>query len=125
MAFDFALPDIPAESAAQRAAWEQRVLGHPLSVHPLETVKWDGQTIPLGKLHKHHGQWVQVAGVRLPGWTGGKGWFLADQTTYVMAVGNQGVATPRVWKPLRLSGRWLADAWGGEWLQVDEWQVIE
>jgi DNA polymerase III subunit alpha len=35
MAFAFGAPDVPAETPAERLTWEQRILGQPVSVHPL------------------------------------------------------------------------------------------
>jgi hypothetical protein len=57
-----------------------------------------------------------VRGVRLPVQPGAPGFYLADEETFVRAR-SDGPA-PTVWQPLRLTGRWRADAWSGGWLGV-------
>jgi hypothetical protein len=63
---------------------------------------------------------VQVRGIRLPGWTGGKGFFLSDGVHYCIAIPPRGVTNPPPWTVVRISGRWLADEWGGGWLQIEQ-----
>lgn len=116
-------------------AWEQRLLGLPVSVLPLETLGTVGtvETVDAGRLcdlrlaelGERWGQAVTVAGTRLPGWTGGKGWFLADGDGLVIAIPKQGVGSPRPWKPVRVSGRWSCDAGGDAWLQVEAWSPLD
>jgi hypothetical protein len=59
-----------------------------------------------------------TAGVRLPGWTGGPGFFLGDGRTFVFVHVAKGVRSPAPWKPLLLQGRWMADDYGVSWLQA-------
>lgn len=124
MAFDFFAPGVPAESAGQRLAWEERILGQPVSVHPLDAVVDVGQSATLLEAQVARGKRVRVAGVRLPGWTGDKGWFLGDRRSFVVAVGGEDAPTPRPWKPLVAEGAWRRDEWGGGWLQVERWQAL-
>ncbi|MDX1613600.1 MAG: DNA polymerase III subunit alpha [Candidatus Promineifilaceae bacterium] len=119
-AFDFASPQPPADSPGQRLAWEKRILGQPISVHPLTLVdagRLEGITT-LTTLPKPHGQRVTVAGARLPGWTGGSSFYLDDGQSYIL-VKSQEAHKPPSWQPLRIRGRWLADEWGGAWLQAE------
>ncbi|MCI0395892.1 MAG: DNA polymerase III subunit alpha, partial [Chloroflexi bacterium] len=125
MSFAFAAPAVPAESAAERLAWERRILGLPVSVHPLALVGRLPRVTPLSRLPASGGRRVTVAGVRLPGWTGGPGFFLGDGQTFVVARGDKSLKAPRPWQPLRLSGRWQSDERGTEWLQVEELEEKE
>ena len=65
------------------------------------------------------GRPIVTRAVRLPGWTGGKGSFVGDQQTYVLAINAKGLPSPKPWQPLPLRGLWSLDEWGGSWLQVD------
>jgi DNA polymerase III alpha subunit len=118
MTFAFARPVVAPESPAQRLAWERHLLGQPVSVHPLEVVDLP-EYLPLSQLPEQAGQRVTVAGVRLPGWTGGEGFFLGDGETFVVARGEPAQRAPAAWQPLLVRGRWLGDEWGGFWFQVD------
>ncbi|NLF65050.1 MAG: DNA polymerase III subunit alpha [Chloroflexi bacterium] len=117
MAFAFGAPDVPAETPAERLAWEQRLLGQPVSVHPLALLPPMEGLTPLHALPQTAGKRVSVRGVRLPGWTGAPGFYLADEETFVRAR-SDGPA-PTAWQPLQLTGRWRTDAWGGGWLEVE------
>jgi DNA polymerase III alpha subunit len=129
LAFAFAQPETPPESAAQWLAWEQRILGWPVSVHPLELVAGLGElgqagVIPLLSLPESKGKVVTVAGVRLPGWTGGPGFFLGDSQTFVVARGSREQKTPPPWQPQLCRGRWSSDEWGMSWLQIEQLQLL-
>ena len=125
LAFDFVEVESPAETATQRMTWEQRILGQPVSVHPLQTVDLSGRDLTtLADIQLQGDAMIRVAGIRLPGRTGGRGWFLSNGQSYVMAMANKRVATPRIWKPVIVEGAWRHDEWGGEWLQVVRWSPI-
>lgn len=124
LAFDFAHRNVTAETAAERLAWEQRVLGQPVSVTPLQTVG-AVEGVALRRLPEHLGHPVTVIAYRLPGWTGGPGFFVSDGDTYVVAVARRGEPTPRAWQPLRLRGRWTRDEWETEWFQVEAMESLE
>ncbi len=119
LAFDFAQPATAPESALQRLEWERRLLGQPVSVHPLDVLEPlpPGLT-PLIDLPSQPGRRLRVAAARLPGWTGGKGYFVGDRSTFVVAIPDPGLPAPRAWESLLLEGRWLEDEWGMGWLQV-------
>ena len=124
MAFAFTTAETPPESPAERMAWEQHILGFPVSLHPLDLVEeleepLSGNT-RLSSLPESRGRRVTVAGVRLPGWTGGPGFFLGDGQTYIIVKGGEKLKTPKPWQPLLIRGRWQSDEWGSAWLQVDE-----
>jgi DNA polymerase-3 subunit alpha len=124
MTFDFVRPQIAPEPAAQRLAWERHLLGQPVSVHPLAVVDV-GDRLPLRRLPELTGQRVTVAGVRLPGWTGGQGFYLGDEETFVVARGGPAFQAPPPWAPVVVQGRWVDDEWRGSWLQVEEVERIE
>ncbi|MCL4301764.1 MAG: hypothetical protein KJ077_39080 [Anaerolineae bacterium] len=63
---------------------------------------------------------MQVAGYRLPDWTGGEGFYLGDGRTFVWARGSEQLKAPPLWQPVLVQGRWLSDAFGAAWLQVEE-----
>ncbi|MGD8904071.1 MAG: DNA polymerase III subunit alpha [Anaerolineae bacterium] len=123
MALGFATPQVEEEAAGQRLAWERHLLGQPVSVHPLEAVAERlPDHLPLRRLPEKPGMRVRVAGSRLPGWTGGQGFFLGDGDTFVIARGDAALRAPPPWQPLLARGRWLSDEWGTSWLQIE---VIE
>ncbi|HHY56874.1 MAG TPA: hypothetical protein GYA08_15725, partial [Chloroflexi bacterium] len=124
-AFDFMAQQVTPEGAAQRLAWEAHILGHPVSVHPLD-VQPDAATdcTALVDVTRLPRQPVKVAGTRLPGWTGGKGFFLGDRTHFCIAVPPRGVSNPPAWAVVRIRGRWLEDEWGSGWLQIEQMEQV-
>jgi hypothetical protein len=120
LTFSFDRPAVPPEAPAQRLAWESFVLGLPVSVQLLETVPvHPSQIVPLAQLPGRAGQPVLITGYRLPGWTGGEGFYLGDGQTFVLARGAESLKAPP-WQPVRVQGRWLSDAFGTAWLQVEQ-----
>ena len=118
LSFDFGLdPAGPPESPAERLAWEQQILGWPVSVSPLALVPPDPAALPLARLPEMGTRPVTVLGYRLPGWTGGPGFWLGDGQTLVVARLAQEVRL-HSWQPLRLHGQWRTDPWGGGWFQA-------
>jgi hypothetical protein len=117
MAFAFGAPDVRAETPAERLAREQRILGQPVSVHPLALLPHLEGLTPLRALPETAGKRVTVRGVRLPGWTGAPGYYLADEETFIRARSDG--AAPAAWQPLQLTGHWRTDAWGGGWLELE------
>ena len=61
---------------------------------------------------------VVTAGIRLPGWTGGPGFFLHDGERFVFVHTPKGARNPPPWKPILVRGRWAADEYGVPWLQA-------
>jgi hypothetical protein len=123
MAFDFGRPGVAAEMPAGRLAWERHLIGQPTSVHPLDLVAGRLPVrLPLRRLPESGGKPVTTAGVCLPGWTGGPGFFLGDGDTFV-TVKSAGKAPP-AWQPLLVRGRWIGDGWGTFWLQAAEINLI-
>lgn len=125
-AFSFAEGSTSApETPAQRMKWEQHILGLPVSAHPLSTVvNGLGDAVPLHRLPEMANRMVKVVGARLPGWTGGRGFFFSDGATFVnvkmdkVALANR--EKPPAWRPLCLRGRWRVDEWGSGWFQAEE-----
>jgi DNA polymerase III subunit alpha len=110
-----------AQANLVRQAWEHQLLGQPLTVHPLSLHRNKlAGTVSLHELPRRPGRRVTTAAVRLPGWTGGPGFFLGDEQTYIMAHGDDALKTPKAWQPLRLTGRWRQDEWGLAWFQIEE-----
>ncbi len=125
LAFDFYSPAADPETAAQRLAWETRILGLPMGQHPLSLVQdaLPAGIVPLKNIRQQRGRRLRTAGVRLPGWTGDGGYFLSDDSDYVMAVpADEAMPLPPLWQPIIVTGRWLTDDWGRAWLDVESWQ---
>ena len=122
MVFAFAKEaDAAAESVDERCQWETDILGLPVSVRPLDLLPSPETDVPIRQLRQHGNQTAVVLGMRLPGWTGGKGFYLSDGDSYELVIPNPRLADqkPQPWQPLRLHGRWREDEWGGGWLQVE------
>ena len=121
MAFGFARPEAPPESPAQRLAWERHLLGWPVSVHSLDLIADTlPDHVPLRDLPAHAGRPVTVAGVRLPGWTGGPGFFLGDGDAFIIVKQSKEAKAPLPWEPLLVRGRWQGDGFGAFWFQAEE-----
>ncbi|MFZ1467095.1 MAG: DNA polymerase III subunit alpha, partial [Anaerolineae bacterium] len=123
MIFDFGRRAVPAETLRQRWDWETELLGLPVSAltDPLALVRASLPAhVPLAELSAFPGRSLLTAGVRLPGWTGGPGFFLGDGATFVIARGDKAAKSPAPWQPLLVQGRWVGDEWGTSWLQVEE-----
>ncbi|MBK6326489.1 MAG: DNA polymerase III subunit alpha [Chloroflexi bacterium] len=124
MAFDFARARPEPESAAQRLAWETHLLGLPISVHPLALAAGQiGRTLPIRRLAESRGQLVSIAGARLPGWTGGKGYFLDDGDDFVIVQGLEKGALP-VGEVVVVDGRYRHDEWGAAWFQATSVRTV-
>lgn len=127
LAFDFAsaTPSVAAESVSERWRWEKEILGQPVSINPCECAVFKrDQVIGLKQAMQSSGRPQQMVGYRLPGWTGGKGFYFSDGDTYVVAVLAEKLATPKSWQPIQVSGRWLRDEWMS-WLQIDSITGLE
>jgi hypothetical protein len=124
LSFGFDRPDVKAEPPQQRLDWERSILGQPVSVHPLELAAGaapaDGarRLTPLRELRGTVGRQGVIAGVRLPGWTGGPGYYLGDGDSFVLV---RSAERPEPWEPVLLRGRWQQDATGSSWFQAAEW----
>ncbi len=119
LAFDFARRDVEPESIAERLAWETHVLGMPVSASPLAQLAAEQRRPTLADARTEPGRLLTLWGVRLPGWTGGKGFFLSDGTTFALAALHEGQRTPKPWLPLQVRGRWIADDWSGGRFLID------
>ena len=123
LVFDFARQTaVSRESAAERLQWESHILGMPVSVHPLDLLSVEEAHVPLRQLPQHKNQHAVILGTRLPGWTGGKGFYLGDGDSFEMVIPDSHVILDeqerRPWRLLRLSGQWREDEWGGGWFQA-------
>jgi DNA polymerase III subunit alpha len=126
MAFDFFQEPVVAETAADRFVWERHILGLPLSVTPLDLLAAQPEPhCPLPDLNKTGGRLVPFIGYRLPGRTGGPGFFLSDGRYYLTARLDERLSLPKPWTVLVGNGRWRGDEWGGGWLEIDGCRQIK
>ena len=125
MAFSFAAPDVSPETRLQTMNWEMTILGQPVSVHPMDLVRDQNDHVPLTELPKHPGIKISTVGVRLPGWTGGDGFFLGDQTTYINTQREGGGPLPKPWTPIQAQGSWIGDGMGNDWFQIESIRVLQ
>jgi DNA polymerase-3 subunit alpha len=121
----FDAPHVVPETAGQRLAWERHVLGLPVSAHPLALIAGEREDwVALGDLPRQAGRMVLAAGARLPGWTGGDGFFCGDGETFVIVRQPRGEVAPRPWEPLLARGRWTCDRWGSCWFQAQRVELL-
>jgi DNA polymerase III alpha subunit len=124
MTLGFASESTTPESAAQALAWETRILGQAISVHPLDLISPLPDHLPLRELSEHEGKRVSAVGVRLPGWTGGGGFYFGDRDTFVLAQSDDSIRLPGAWKPMNIIGRWQTDGMDTFWLQVESIRML-
>ena len=107
----------------EKANWELEILGYPLTTFraPLEAnILNNPDHIPLIQLHDYAQRSVMTAGVRIPGWTGGSGFYLWDGVTWLIARLPDQHPSPDLWKPVIVRGRYLSNEWGSSWFQIDK-----
>ncbi|MCB0075653.1 MAG: hypothetical protein KDE20_29565, partial [Caldilineaceae bacterium] len=65
------------------------------------------------------GKLVTIAGWRLPGWTGGRGFYFGDGDSFVVVrEATEGGKVRKSWQPVVINGRWRSDEWGNGVFQV-------
>lgn len=114
---------VPPETPEQRFEWEMHLLGLPMNLHPLDLVETLPQTLPIRQLPQHIGKRVTLAGTRLPGWTGGQGFFLDDGDNYVIVRGLD-KEKPKIWEAVMVNGRFRQDEWGTTWFQAESAKLV-
>ena len=128
MTFNFAASHVPPETQRQCWDWEAELLGLPVSAFadPLALVR-EGLPAhtPLAALAESRGRPTAAVGVRLPGWTGGPGFFMGDGETFVIVRADKTAKHPPPWQPLLVQGRWVGDGWGSFWLHADRISPIQ
>ncbi|MCB8928985.1 MAG: DNA polymerase III subunit alpha [Ardenticatenaceae bacterium] len=129
LGFDLGLKTkIEAESLAERLAWETAVLGWPVSASPVAVVQDQAaDDVPLRYVPRLRNQKTTVAGVRLPGWTGGRGFYFGDGDSFeIVQLQKTAVAKSKIkaWLPARLTGYWREDAWGGGWFEAVDVAIL-
>ena len=112
----------------EQLAWETAVLGWPVSANPVAMVPpQTTEAVPLRHLPRLRNQKTSVAGVRLPGWTGGRGFYFGDGDSYEIARLAKTAETRqkmKSWLPYRLTGFWREDAWGGGWFETIAVEIL-
>ena len=76
--------------------------------------------VPLRRVRETDGRSITVVGIRLPGWTGGVGFYLWDGEVCVVVRTRDSRKLPAPWQPLILRGHCVSDEWGTHWLQIQE-----
>jgi DNA-directed DNA polymerase III PolC len=128
MAFAFGLGTaVPPEPLAQRLEWESHLLGWPVSANPIALVKEQtADDVPLRYVHRLHNQKTTIAGTRLPGWTGGKGFYFGDGDDFIVVKTVRGLNHKvERWQPIRLTGIWREDEWGNGWFEAEQVEKLE
>lgn len=124
MAFGFASQAIPPESLAETMGWEMRILGQPVSVHPLDLLDVIPDHVPLAELKEHEGRRSSTVGVRIPGWTGGGGFYFGDRDTFVLVQADESIRIPKAWEPVYLTGMWKTDGMDTYWFQAERFRTL-
>ncbi|PON19446.1 hypothetical protein C2W62_02665 [Candidatus Entotheonella serta] len=105
LGFAFERASIEAESAAQRLTWERDLLGLPITETPLTTLGTPiDQLGSLADFRLQPGQLMSAAVYRVPGWTGGSGFFISDGRDVIVARRQAGEPPP-AWQPVVVQGR--------------------
>ena len=118
--FDFQAAFEP-DTVRDRFEWEKTILDMPISCHPLDLVQTSLPGIPLRQLANFRSQKITIRGTRLPGWTGGPGFYFGDGDDFVVVVFDQerrDNPTIKQWLPYQFTGYWREDDWGGGWFQA-------
>ena len=111
--------DVAYDTAAERAEWERHLLGYPVSVQPSDLAAPPAEAVPLRDLPQTRGRLVTIAGWRLPGWTGGRGFYFGDGDSFVVVrEAAEGEKVRKSWQPVVINGRWRSDEWGNGVFQV-------
>ena len=123
LAFDFGLKTAVApESLTQQLAWETAVLGWPVSANPASALDEErGDAVRLRALPQLRNLKSTIVGVRLPGWTGGRGFYFGDGDSYEIVRLDKSLAAAtkvKSWQPYRLTGFWRVDEWGSGWFDA-------
>ncbi len=123
LGFDLGLKAaVQPESVAERLAWETAVLGWPVSVNPLAAVPEQvANNVLLRDLPRLRNHKATIAGARLPGWTGGRGFYFGDGDSFEIVQLEKTAAAKikmKSWLPYRLTGFWREDAWGSGWFEA-------
>jgi DNA-directed DNA polymerase III PolC len=116
-----------ADTAAERLAWERRILGMPVSVHPLQVLPDSiDDRIPLQGVEGRLDQRVETYGARLPGWGRGRSFFLSDPEHFIYCriPDPNRVEVPPAWTPLQVQGAWKQNSWGGGWFEVERIEMM-
>ena len=129
MAFAFAMEAAVApETAGQRLEWESRILGQPVSIHPIELAPRPKNSVSLRQLSNQPTNQPQtIIGARLPGWTGGRGFFFGDGDSFVVVrLGKDASGRDKVkpWRALRLVGHWRQDEWESGWFEAERFSYL-
>ena len=119
---------VQADTPADRLSWEMDILGRPASIHPLELARRRKGDFAVRRLPETRGRLVTALAARVPGWPGGPGFFMGDGDSFEIARPGKGLAAEKIrwpsWRPMRLSGRWRVDEWGGGWFEIESYELV-
>ena len=125
--FEFLDHQRPRAELSQHLAWEKRVLGYPIAALRAYLPALVEQHPDATRLHPRKwqpGQSAHTFAVRLPGRTGGGGFYLWDGATWVIAKVRASQKNPSPWRILEVQGRWHRDRWGMDWMQVHHLRTV-
>ncbi len=102
-------------------------MGWPVSDNPLQLVaEQTKDDVPVSLISRLQNQKSTIAGVRLPGWTGGRGFYFSDGDAYVVVKTSKNLPKKiPLWEPLRLTGYWREDEWGNGWFDANQVTTLE
>ena len=104
LGFAFDRSPVEAESAAERLAWEKVLLGLPVSETPLTALAKSRDVIgSLADFRSQPRARVSASVYRVPGWTGGSGFFISDGRDLMVSRAQSGDAI-KPWQPVVIKG---------------------
>lgn len=110
LGFAFDRVHVEPESAGQRLAWETHLLGLPMTETPLTALPHSSPSLgSLADLYVQPGQLASAAVYRVPGWTGGSGFFISDGNDFIVARLQTDASLP-AWQPVVVQGRFRHSA---------------
>ncbi|MCP5099532.1 MAG: hypothetical protein GY943_28595, partial [Chloroflexi bacterium] len=114
---------VSPETITDQLAWETHILGMPMSANPIAALSDETvDDVPLRFVYRLLNQKTTIVGTRLPGWTGGRGFFFGDGDDYlIVRLDKRATETGKIkpWQSMRLIGRWRQDEWGGGWFDAE------
>lgn len=131
---EIASGDMEPDGVEEKLRWELDILGMPFNVRPTELLEVmvmkgerpaAGEIVPVKELAETNGKTVHTLGWRLPGHTGGKGFYISDGVGLVLAwdkgaQSGRSAKSIKAWVAVIVKGAWRVDRFGGGWFQVEK-----